>query len=619
MNALEKPSEEKWIKAMAGVTHSEIGFMTDHITTLANFHTIFLAEFDKDLEHAPSVFLSYAAYFKMYSSYMNSFDIRLATLNRLRATNKKFAVYVKHIEESLRIGGSDLASYLIMPVQRIPRYVLLLKEITKHTPPDHPEYRNHLMALEKVKAIAAHINSAKADAEALAKLMQVQYKITNCNFELVQPHRQIVREGILQVVSTSKRLLSSSKPKPRYVFLFNDLLLWINETSNTMKGKIMLTSSTSATQLENFDLEIASNNEVFVARITEPLERKQWLDSFQDVIRQQKFIYANKRTALNRRATTTATANSTVRDSVPRRSSHSGSEAPSAEVSLVSVTDLSVADVSREGDIETTKPYQRVKRNSLSSALPMDSGYESDSDAADPLMIRTGDHQRTESSDLVRMSPTKPARAERNNSSSSFSSSVSSSSLSSASASSKRLSVPPPPSRSAPSVPSSNITTLAGLNSIVSSHSVDSFVTPRNGSKSLDFGPNDAKGSPLRNGCSGCARSPGQASVNITRTRAETSSFRAPIISRPTSLTIPDSPGFKPAPLRAPPPRSPDLAGPPSPDLPPPPSDFPLDFIPPPPLKGPDSESDNEPLPPPAFPPSPPAVLRLHGSPKLVS
>lgn len=31
----------------------------------------------------------------------------------------------------------DLQSFLIMPVQRFPRYELLLREVLKHTPADH--------------------------------------------------------------------------------------------------------------------------------------------------------------------------------------------------------------------------------------------------------------------------------------------------------------------------------------------------------------------------------------------------------------------------------------------------------------------------------------------------
>ena len=40
--------------------------------------------------------------------------------------------------------------YLITPVQRIPRYILLLKDIIKKTPEDHPDYPQLVQAEEKM-------------------------------------------------------------------------------------------------------------------------------------------------------------------------------------------------------------------------------------------------------------------------------------------------------------------------------------------------------------------------------------------------------------------------------------------------------------------------------------
>jgi hypothetical protein len=39
-----------------------------------------------------------------------------------------------------RVADKYLADFLIMPVQRIPRYSLLLKELVKVTSADHPDY-----------------------------------------------------------------------------------------------------------------------------------------------------------------------------------------------------------------------------------------------------------------------------------------------------------------------------------------------------------------------------------------------------------------------------------------------------------------------------------------------
>ena len=38
--------------------------------------------------------------------------------------------------------GMDLQSYLVKPVQRLPRYVLLFKDLLRHTDKSHPDYQN---------------------------------------------------------------------------------------------------------------------------------------------------------------------------------------------------------------------------------------------------------------------------------------------------------------------------------------------------------------------------------------------------------------------------------------------------------------------------------------------
>ena len=43
--------------------------------------------------------------------------------------------------------------YLIAPVERIPRYVLLLKDIIKKTPEDHPDYSQLVQAEGKMVGV----------------------------------------------------------------------------------------------------------------------------------------------------------------------------------------------------------------------------------------------------------------------------------------------------------------------------------------------------------------------------------------------------------------------------------------------------------------------------------
>jgi hypothetical protein len=47
-----------------------------------------------------------------------------------------------------------------MPVQRIPRYVLLIRELIKSTWPDHPDFKNLQAALGLMEKQAIAVNSS---------------------------------------------------------------------------------------------------------------------------------------------------------------------------------------------------------------------------------------------------------------------------------------------------------------------------------------------------------------------------------------------------------------------------------------------------------------------------
>jgi hypothetical protein len=53
-----------------------------------------------------------------------------------------------------------LKDFLIKPVQRLPKYVLIMKEIKKRTPTDHPDYLNICRVLKLFEEVN-HSNNEK--------------------------------------------------------------------------------------------------------------------------------------------------------------------------------------------------------------------------------------------------------------------------------------------------------------------------------------------------------------------------------------------------------------------------------------------------------------------------
>jgi RhoGEF domain len=102
----------------------------------------------------------------------------------------------------------NLESYLLLPVQRIPRYKLLLESLVACTPADdgsstlspHPVLGK---AVDLMTALASEMNERKRESEGRHRLLYWQQRIGNrFKSPLVQPHRHLVREGSMVDYST---------------------------------------------------------------------------------------------------------------------------------------------------------------------------------------------------------------------------------------------------------------------------------------------------------------------------------------------------------------------------------------------------------------------------------
>jgi hypothetical protein len=125
------------------------------------------------------IILKYFKSFHIYSDFINNFDASAAHLAKLLKINPGLA----GIEERMMNTGNELrklsiSSYLIMPVQRIPRYVLLLEDLLKHTETSHPDYANIQLASSKVKEISLQINSKKGQTELFHRAFELDKMLT---------------------------------------------------------------------------------------------------------------------------------------------------------------------------------------------------------------------------------------------------------------------------------------------------------------------------------------------------------------------------------------------------------------------------------------------------------
>jgi len=102
-----------------------------------------------DDPHIGKIFNEALVSFKVYSSYISGYDHRLETISKLKH-NKRFLECLANIErsEQVLLKHRSLTDILIHPVKRMPQYEILLSQLIKYTPEDHPDYQNLKKAVQ---------------------------------------------------------------------------------------------------------------------------------------------------------------------------------------------------------------------------------------------------------------------------------------------------------------------------------------------------------------------------------------------------------------------------------------------------------------------------------------
>ncbi|KAH8988823.1 hypothetical protein EDB92DRAFT_1870144 [Lactarius akahatsu] len=184
-------------------------------------------------------FVSHAAFMRMYSTYINNFDHSVQRIKQwvsdrpgtatgpspqspslaAQATGagaanttsdssggpqltssqrRRIKSYLKRCRLHPRHSQLNLEGYLLLPVQRIPRYRLLLEELARSTPPAEGYLDPLDQALDEISSLATNMNEGKRESESRSKLVQWQSRIRGkFPSPLVQPHRRLIMDGPL--------------------------------------------------------------------------------------------------------------------------------------------------------------------------------------------------------------------------------------------------------------------------------------------------------------------------------------------------------------------------------------------------------------------------------------
>ena len=189
---------------------------------------------NKDGSGVGVVLRDVAPYMKaVYSAYTQTFDNATSTLSELNQKNAAWNAMLQTCHADPRCKKLTLSAFLLEPVQRIPRYKMLLEDYVKRRLPDHPDYGPANEALATISKVAADVNSSITESENMLKMLEIQSKLpSNALTPAVLPSRKLLKEGELQK-------MCRKGPQPRLVYLFSDCLLYCS-TEHTKPRQVPL-------------------------------------------------------------------------------------------------------------------------------------------------------------------------------------------------------------------------------------------------------------------------------------------------------------------------------------------------------------------------------------------
>eukprot|EP01127_Copromyxa_protea_P013707 TRINITY_DN3704_c0_g2_i2.p1 TRINITY_DN3704_c0_g2~~TRINITY_DN3704_c0_g2_i2.p1 ORF type:complete len:426 (-),score=92.98 TRINITY_DN3704_c0_g2_i2:46-1323(-) len=279
----KQPLVQHAISGKMGVTPVHLQQIFSNIEDIVNLNQRLLEQLHarisdwSDTQKIGDVFSTMTPFLGLYTLYSINFDTANSVYKELME-RKDFRSFIEEVQEKTECLGLAFGAYLIMPIQRIPRYRMLMEDFLKNTSPDHEDHPKLASALAVLLNVAGKVNEAVAEAENRQKMLNVAKKFEGYKEQgLITPGRSFIMEGDLHKVCRKDS-------KKRTFFLFSDILLYTNPSSGKYKiGTILQLNQVSVedvpedTKGANCTFQIKSNTKSFSAIAPTPEDKAKWM------------------------------------------------------------------------------------------------------------------------------------------------------------------------------------------------------------------------------------------------------------------------------------------------------------------------------------------------------
>eukprot|EP01130_Rhizamoeba_saxonica_P013323 TRINITY_DN5682_c0_g1_i1.p1 TRINITY_DN5682_c0_g1~~TRINITY_DN5682_c0_g1_i1.p1 ORF type:complete len:684 (-),score=171.65 TRINITY_DN5682_c0_g1_i1:87-2138(-) len=295
------------------------------IQVIVGFNKVLLSDMEEAIMNwninirIGAIFKKMSQYMRVYTEYITNYNHALSTMGKLRSKSKKLDGTLQEIESMPCFNGLKFSSLLIMPVQRVPRYNMLLIDILKHTWKEHPDYDDLEEVSKEIGNVATYLNSKKGEAEQSNRVYEIQDMVAGIDDLTVHTRKYIDEINCLFI---------DEREKSRKMYLFNDTIM----VTRPLKKSLSKKEEKFVAIFDLNDIRISNCPEDHIISIHDKETDEEYYFAFDDIdvknewkslILETKVIFEQNLNSLHRAEGKGSTMNAKKRSkSLRRKSSH---------------------------------------------------------------------------------------------------------------------------------------------------------------------------------------------------------------------------------------------------------------------------------------------------------
>ncbi|OHT04239.1 hypothetical protein TRFO_28281 [Tritrichomonas foetus] len=211
------------------------------IETIFNFQMQFFSQLFSQGKNPYSavvsnIFLDFSEFFKATNIYLSQYKNLISEISEWKK-NPSNSNFLDTITHQIPGGeGKTIDDFIITPVQRFPRYPLILKEIIKVTPKHHPDSIFLQKAKQKLEELNYHNEAVMTIAQEQEKFLQIHARLFE-KIDIFKPTRKLIQEILIQIITPGIVFNYAVNGK---LYIFDDSLLITSDFSDKEKRELFL-------------------------------------------------------------------------------------------------------------------------------------------------------------------------------------------------------------------------------------------------------------------------------------------------------------------------------------------------------------------------------------------